>query len=185
MGSRTRRPPRVIVATVIVLAVIVAAAVALLVVFPPSSPSPTCTGPAICALTLSWETPLNHTGSTFEGCPSTVGHYCYSIEMVGGPSIENLTLSLRSSVGATIPWPSPSPDVVSLVNSVGAIPSSYGTANSTWTPRINSTVFGGVNTLVIYTPQTGSEYGLAGDSILARIVGSGGISGSFPSSAFD
>ena len=184
-GSRTRRPPRVIVATIIALAVIAAAAVVLLAALPPSSPGPSCSGPAICALTFSWGTPFNDSGSTFEGCPSNVGHYCYSIEMAGSPSIESLTLSLRSSVSATTPWPFPSTDAVSLVSPVGTILASYGTANSTWTPLTNSTVFAGGNTLVIYTPQTGSAYSLAGDSILARIVGSNGISGSFPSSAFD
>lgn len=183
-GSQRRRPPRVIVVTVILVALLGTSAVVLFTTFPPPAPGPACGGPAPCYVAFSWGMPFNNSGSVSKACQSSLAHYCYSIEIAGAESTENLTLSLRSADDVAMEWPSPSVDVVSLVSPAGAVIADYGTMNSTWRVLVNTTVHTGGDTLVIYTPHVGTAYGLEGDSILARVAGPDAIWASFPSTEF-
>lgn len=179
-----RRRPRWGIAFAIALGVVAITTITILATSPQPVQNPACDGDAPCAVLFSWGMPFNESGTTPVGCPSSQNHYCYSIELAGNVSIDSVTLSLRSAVGATIGWPTPAADLLSLVSPGGAIIATYGTINSTWTLRSDSATFGEGNMLVIYTPLVGVRYGLQGDSIMATIALGGGSTASTPSSAF-
>lgn len=176
-------PPPVLAWTIIAVAVLGALVVGLIISVP--SP-PATTGCGLeCGLLFSWGTPVNDTGSTGIGCPSVPGHYCYTIEVAGSAiQLTNLTFSLRGENGSRAPWPYPVLDSVSLVDPRGAIVSVYDTADSAWAGPVNSTSVAGGDTLVIYTPHAGAQYGLFGVSIVAVIRSSSGTPASIPSEGF-
>lgn len=182
-GGWRRRPPRVILVLAIFLAAVGVAGIILLATLPPA---PRTLGCALeCGSFMSWGSPLNTSGSISVGCPSSVDHYCYSIELAGWDvSIESFLLSLRSPDGSGVPWPYPSVDAVSLVNPENSIVATYSTISSSWTPQFNTSVVIGGDTVVIYTSQVGPGYGLDGLSIVAEVTGPPGDSGTIPSSAF-
>lgn len=182
--GKGRGRPRWLLAFAIALGVVAITVVALFVTSPHGQPNQFCDAEAPCAVSFSWGMPVNNSGSVSVGCPSAMGHYCYSVDLAGNQSLQYLTLSLRSSVGSTIGWPAPAVDVLSLVSPGGTILASYRTINSTWTADADSAAFGEDNSLVIYTPGVGPDYGLKGESILAEVSGPDGISFTTPSAAF-
>jgi len=132
---------------------------------------------------FAWGTPINATGTTTAGCPSSTGHYCYTIEIAGSAvSTSNVQLELRSATGAPASWPTGvsvslfSPSVVTAV-------ASYSTATNEWSlvAPFNGQIAGGF-TVVIYTNGTGTSQGLVGDSLIAD--GADGYAGSVVSNAF-
>jgi hypothetical protein len=133
---------------------------------------------------FAWGIPINATGVSTTGCASTVGHYCYTIEIVGagdGVSTYNVQLSLRNSVGGTVAWPAVT---ISLVSpSTAAVVATYSTGNSTWSlvPPFTGALAAGY-TVVIYTSTLGSGAGLLGDQLVA--IGADGFTGTVPSSTF-
>jgi hypothetical protein len=151
-----------------------------------SSPSSQCGGKVSPPLgtNFAWGTPINTTGISQVGCASTVGHYCYSIEIAGagqGISTSNIQLALRNSAGAILPWPSVT---ISLVTPTSAAAvATYSTATGSWSlvPPFDGTLTGG-DSIVIYTGSTGAGEGLLGDQLVA--IGVNGYSGSVASNAF-
>jgi len=134
---------------------------------------------------FSWGVPVNSTGVAIEGCPSSVGHYCYAIEIAGagqGVTTSNVLLALRTSIGTTVPWPSGT-TVSLLIPTSRSVVATYSTVNQTWTlvPPFNGDFSGG-DTVVIYTAGTGSQYGLFGDQLVA--IGVNGFSGTVTSNTF-
>ena len=141
---------------------------------------------------FAWGTPLNDTGATPPiGCPSVItGHYCYSIEIArsgGSLRTSQMNLSLRSSVGAGLPWPKgSSPDVIWLVSPLDGYPvvATFDTTTFSWTLLGNFTgVVGAGYTVVVITGGTGASYGLLGDQLEAHIQGVNG-SATIPSNSF-
>jgi len=134
---------------------------------------------------FAWGAPVNASGTTPGGCPSAVGHYCYTIEIAGaggGVGTSNVLLSLRSALGATVPWPSGV--AISLFSPTNATAvATYATTTNLWTlvaPFAGALESG--MTIVIYTASTGAANGLVGDSIVAS--GANGFSGTVPSALF-
>jgi hypothetical protein len=134
----------------------------------------------------SWGTPENDTGLTMTGCPSTAGHYCYSIEIGDEAALNTSNTQLTIRRGDTsIPWPAPPEnDTVSLVcyacTSVAAV---YNTNTSLWTLLGSfSGAFMGGDEIVIYTAETGSGFGLLGDSLVC--IGVNGAAFTAPSNSF-
>jgi len=153
-----------------------------------TAPSPSegaclpCGGPL-----FSWGAPFNYTDASGGGCVATVGHYCYSIEIAGDSmsSPSEMNLSLRSPIGAILPWPVyPAPDTVWLFSPlVGSPVAEFSTITFSWTSLggFQGTVSGGF-TLVIFTGGIGASYGLHGDEIV--LTGVNGFHGTVPSNSF-
>ena len=135
---------------------------------------------------FAWGTPINSTGVSVPGCTSTVGHYCYAIEIAGaggGVNTSDFFLSLRNSVGTTVAWPSGGVTVSLLSPTVESPVATYDTMTASWTlvPPYSGNLGGGF-TIVLYTGATGAGQGLFGDELLA--IGTNGFSGTVPSNAF-
>jgi len=98
-----------------------------------------------------------------------------------------MTFSLRSSVGAPLPWPSGSnTDVIWLVSPFDGYPvvAQFDTATFAWSLYGNFTgaVWAGY-TVVVFTGGTGPYYGLQGDQLEMLIQGING-SATIPSNSF-
>jgi len=168
----------------------VAALIFVAVVVLESSSIPS-TGPGTTPLApygFFWGQPMNASGTASPGCPSAIGHYCYSIEIAGVPgelSVRQVHLSLQTANGTALPWPpDPASDRVTLVAPVPTNPcAEYDTASSHWTPFGNFTgALSGGFTVVIFTGGVGASYGLSGDAIV--YTGVDGSSGATPSATF-
>ena len=164
--------------------------VVVLVELPATPPPPPCG--LDCGMMFAWGSPMNDTGATPPiGCPSEItGRYCYSIEIAGsGGSLQTseMNFSLRSSVGAAVPWPTgANPDVIWLVSPSNGYPvvATFDTTTFSWTLLGNFTgALGGGYTVVVITGGTGASYGLLGDELEAHIQGVNG-SATIPSNSF-
>lgn len=134
---------------------------------------------------FAWGVPINATGTTSPGCPSTSGHYCYAIEIAGagdGITTSNIWLTLRNTVGASAPWPTGIQVSLFSPTNMSAV-ASYSTVLGTWTlaPPFNGTLAGGFS-LTFYTAETGVSNGLLGLEVVAN--GQNGFSGTVPSNPF-
>jgi len=173
-----------------IVAVAVAVAFAAIALAASPGPAPSNPGTPTGPFGFAWGQPLNESGTSAPGCPATVGHYCYSVEIVmigaGAPTtVLQMQLSLRSAGGAAIPWPeTPASDLVSLISPVsGAAVSVYDTATSSWTLVGNFTgAFGAGYTVAVFTGGSGAAYGLLGDELV--YTGVNGVTGTVPSAAF-
>jgi hypothetical protein len=132
---------------------------------------------------FSWGSPINDTGVTISGCPSSSGHYCYSIVIAGasgGVGTSNIALELTNIAGATVTWPTGI--TISLFSPTNAsAQATYDTTNSSWAlvPPYDGALSAGF-TLVFYTADTSS--GLLGLRLAA--IGLNGFSGTVASLAF-
>jgi hypothetical protein len=146
---------------------------------------------------FAWGVPVNATGVSTPGCPSTTGHYCYTIEIAGaggGVTTANILLQLRNSLGANVAWPVGVAVSLFSPTNVSAV-ATYDTATQTWTlaPPYNGTLSGGWS-LVFYTASTGAGNGFLGDQVIAKkegipldqviAIGTNGFTGTVPSAAF-
>jgi len=151
----------------------------------PQSISVTFTSPNSKPLgaSFAWGSPINDSGTTISGCPSSTDHYCYSIEIAGAAvSTSNVQLELRSDIGNVAPWPAGVTVSLFSPTNVSAV-ATYATSTNLWNlvgPYAGQ--LAGGFTLVIYTAGTGSAQGLLGVEIVA--LGTAGYSGSVPSSFF-
>jgi len=159
---------------------------------------------------FAWGVPVNATGgSGVPGCTLDVPagfttEYCYTIEIAGASpdlSTSEVSLLLRGSSGATVPWPSPPAAIVSLLGPVtngilaGYCPAADSpgpqgtpscTASNSWalSPGFGGDFESG-DTLVIAIAggqSSGSTGGLFGTSLVA--VGQNGVSGTVTSDEF-
>ncbi len=151
----------------------------------PAAPSFGCNALECGSLSLSWGVPLNETASEIVGCPSLVGHYCYSIEIAGSAlGVTGLNLSLRNSSGRDVKWPRPpSTDAVSLISSQNTGVALYNTTDQTWTAFGNDTYILGGYSIVIFTGGVGLSFGLRGYQLVASLSGPDGR-GTIPSIDF-
>ena len=131
---------------------------------------------------FSWGLPINDSGSTTAGCPSSSGHYCYIIPIDASAEVStsNIFLSLMNAVGDMVTWPTGI--TVSLFSPTNASAvATYDVTTSTWAlvPPYGGALSAGF-TLALYTADT--TEGLLGLMIVAS--GTAGFSGTVSSSAF-
>jgi len=174
---------------VVVVATVAALIVAVGLLFNSASPPPSGPGgPPIAPFGWAWGQPLNESGTSSTDCPSTIGHYCYSVEIAsvpGGLLVWQVHLTLESANGSARSWPSdPTSDRVTLVAPIPpAECAEYDTATSQWTLLGNFTgTVGAGFTVVIWTGGAGASYGLSGDTIV--YTGVDGATGTNPSATF-
>lgn len=154
----------------------------------PSSPSPAASAP-VGPLGIEWGVPENSSGSTSVGCPATLGHYCYQLEIAGGEALalSGAELGLRNTSGGWVAWPaSPGNDTISLAcaNDAGTC-AEYDAAIATWTVYgSDPTTFLGGETVVVFTAGTGPSFGLHGDALVltdaAEGIANGDVANPFP-----
>ena len=132
---------------------------------------------------FGWGPPINDTGTTTVGCPSSNGHYCYSIEIAdasGGVGTSNIFLSLMNAEGAILTWPMGI--TISLISPANASAvATFNTTTSTWTlvPPYAGALSPGF-TLVFYMANTSG--GLLGLTVAA--TGITGFTGTVTSNPF-